>query len=85
MSNAQLSRMLFSARESIEMFADLVEAQTGRTDEYNRRLVAEIDEYRYMRGWSLHGFGGEDDGVPPNHQETVSAEDRHQRDESVSG
>jgi hypothetical protein len=59
---ARLSRLLFSARESIEMWADVVESRTGKRDEYNRRLVAEIDEYRAEQGWSPHGFGGEGAG-----------------------
>jgi hypothetical protein len=58
---AQLSRMLFSARESIEMLADMVEARMGVPDAYNRGLVAEIDAYRAERGWSPNGFGGEDE------------------------
>lgn len=55
----QLSRLLFEAREQIEMWADVVERQTGRSADYPRRLVAEIDAYRAERGWSPHGFGDE--------------------------
>ena len=56
---ARLSKLLFDARESIEMLAETVEARMGRRDEFNRRLVAEIDEYRAEQGWSPDGFGGE--------------------------
>jgi hypothetical protein len=54
-----LSRLLFESRERVEMARDMVESRTGQTDEWARRLVAEIDEYRAARGWSPHGFGGE--------------------------
>lgn len=57
---ARLSKMLFSARESIEMWADVVESQTGKESNHERRLVAEIDAYREERGWSPHGFGREE-------------------------
>lgn len=43
------------------MFADVVEARAGRRDEWSRRVVAELDAYRAERGWSPHGFGGEND------------------------
>lgn len=56
---ARLSRLLFEARESLEMWADVVEARTSRADEYTRGLVARIDGYRAGRGWSPHGLGGE--------------------------
>jgi hypothetical protein len=56
---ARLSKMLFSARESLEMWADVVERRSGRSDDFTRGLVREIDEYRAERGWSPHGFGGE--------------------------
>jgi hypothetical protein len=58
---ARLSRMLFEARERVDMARDMVEIRTGKTDEWARRLVAEIDAYRAERGWSPHGFGGEED------------------------
>jgi hypothetical protein len=58
-AEARLSKMLFEARERSEMFTDIVEGQTGKRDEWGRRLVAEIDAYRAERGWSPHGFGGE--------------------------
>lgn len=55
----RLSRLLFAARESAEMFADVVESRTGKQDNHNRALVKEIDDYRAEKGWSPHGFGGE--------------------------
>jgi glutamine synthetase len=58
-TDAELSRLLFEARESVEMWADVVEARTGKADNYTRGLVARIDAYRAERGWSPHGFGGE--------------------------
>jgi hypothetical protein len=62
MSNqASLSRMLFEARERIEMAADVVESQMGKADHHGRKLVAEIDAYRAEQGWSPYGFGGETD------------------------
>jgi hypothetical protein len=58
---ARLSKMLFTARESVEMLADIVERRMVQPDKHNRRLVAEIDAYRAERGWNPHGFGGETD------------------------
>lgn len=57
--NRRLSALLFRARESIEMWADVVEARTGQADNYNRQFVRAIDDYRAEHGWSPHGFGGE--------------------------
>lgn len=57
---AKLSRLLFDAREQIEMWADVVERGTGQPADHLRRLVAEIDAYRAEHGWSPHGFGGEE-------------------------
>lgn len=54
----ELSRLLFEARESCEMWADVVEKRVG-PDTYTRGLVERIDAYRAARGWSPHGFGGE--------------------------
>ena len=56
---ARLSKMLFDAREQIEMWSDVVERRSGQESKHTRRLVAEIDAYRAERGWSPHGFGGE--------------------------
>lgn len=59
LDNRLLSRILFEARERVEMSADVVERQSGREDGWGRRLVAEIDDYRERRGWPPDGFGGE--------------------------
>lgn len=56
---ARLSKLLFEAREQIEMWADAVGGRTGRSTDYLRGLVARIDAYRAERGWSPNGFGGE--------------------------
>lgn len=58
---AELSRLLFEAREQIDMWADVVEARTSKPANYTRDLVKRIDLYRAERGWSPHGFGGESD------------------------
>lgn len=57
--NARLSKLLFTAREAIEMLADIVSARTHQNPLHLRELVCEIDNYRADRGWSPHGFGGE--------------------------
>lgn len=62
--DARLSKMLFEAREAVDMYADIVRSQTGKVDPWLRRLVDEIDTYRSERGWSLDGFGGEGSGAP---------------------
>lgn len=54
-----LSRLLFEARERVDMAADVVEARTGKHDIHGRRLVEQLDELRAKMGWSAHGFGGE--------------------------
>lgn len=54
-----LSRLLFEARESVEMLADIVEGQEGKPATHQRDLVARIDDYRFESGWSPDGFGGE--------------------------
>lgn len=64
--NARLSKMLFEAREAIEMYADVVEAQAGRPDPWLRGLTAKIDAYRAEHGWTPDGFGGELDGSVPD-------------------
>lgn len=61
---AMLSRMLFTAREQLTMWADVVTARTGRQDPSLAALIAEIDAYRAQRGWSPHGYGGEDGTGP---------------------
>lgn len=60
-TNAELSRLLFEAREQIEMWADVVEARTGQRDTWARSVLARLDAYRAERGWSPNGFGGEHD------------------------
>lgn len=57
---ARLSRILWDAREGLEMWADVVEAQTQKRDTGTREVIAEIDSYRDERGWSPNGFGGEE-------------------------
>ena len=56
-----VSRLLFEARERVEMSADVVEIQSGKTDTWGRRLIAEIDTYRTSQGWSPYGFGDEEE------------------------
>jgi hypothetical protein len=56
---AQLSKLLFEARELVDMLGDMVAARTGGADDWSRRVRDEIDAYRAERGWSPHGFGGE--------------------------
>jgi 5-methylcytosine-specific restriction endonuclease McrBC regulatory subunit McrC len=58
---ARLSKMLFEARELIDMFGDVTELQSGQNDTWARRVRDELDEYRAERGWSPHGFGNEVD------------------------
>jgi hypothetical protein len=61
--DARLSRLLWDAREWIEMYADHFARHHGRSvgiDSPLRRTVAEIDAYRAEQGWSPDGFGGED-------------------------
>jgi hypothetical protein len=58
--SAELSRMLFEARESIEMWADVIESKGGNPATHERGLIARVDEYRARQGWSPNGFGGEE-------------------------
>lgn len=61
MSDAErLSKLLWDARESLEMFADVLDSRVGRSDDI-RKQVRDIDAYRSEQGWSPHGFGGEVD------------------------
>jgi hypothetical protein len=55
-----LSRLLFESRERVEMHVDMVENRSGQRDDWGHRLVQEIDQYRDSRGWSRHGYGGEE-------------------------
>lgn len=58
-TDAELSKLLFMAREQIDMWADVVAARTGQRPEYIDSVRDCIDAYREERGWSQHGFGGE--------------------------
>jgi len=55
----QLSKLLFEARELIDMLGDIVEGRTGQTDTWSHRVRDEIDEFRQSQGWAPDGFGGE--------------------------
>jgi hypothetical protein len=57
---ARLSKLMFEAREAVEMYFDVTKARTGQTDRWLLRIVEEIDAYRAEHGWSPHGFGGEE-------------------------
>lgn len=54
----RLSKLLWDARESVEMWADVVEMRHGEAP-HVRGLVRRIDEFRAECGWSPHGFGQE--------------------------
>jgi hypothetical protein len=56
---ARLSKLLFDAREQIDMWATVVANRTGLRENGAARLRDEIDAYRAERGWSPNGFGGE--------------------------
>ena len=58
-SEAELSRLLFDAREIVSMYGDVVHARTGQRDDWCTRTRDGLDAYRAERGWSPHGFGGE--------------------------
>jgi hypothetical protein len=58
-SSRDLSRVLFEARERISMQIDVTESQTGKPDDWGRRLLLEIDSIRTREQWNPHGFGGE--------------------------
>jgi hypothetical protein len=59
--SARLSKLLFEARELVDMWRNHVEYATGDVDNWPRRVRDEIDAYRAERGWSPHGFGGEEE------------------------
>lgn len=61
MSNAEVSKLMFEAKESLEMWNDVVNAKMGRDDPYTKGLIDRIVEYRKTQGWSPNGFGGEDE------------------------
>lgn len=54
----ELSKLLFEARESLDMWADVVRAQY-KDDPYLRDLIARIDAYRAAQGWRSNGYGNE--------------------------
>lgn len=55
----QLSKLLFEAREAIDMLADMCESRAKVADTYDRDLVRRIDAYRFERGWNPDGYGNE--------------------------
>jgi hypothetical protein len=61
MQRGELSRLLFEARDIIDMFGDMVERQSGQSDPWSRRVRDEIDTYRAEQGWSPDGFDIEKD------------------------
>lgn len=61
MTDAELSRLLFMAREHLSMWLDVVEKRTGKIDRTVVETIAGLDQYRAERGWNPHGFGGEGD------------------------
>ena len=54
-----LSRLLFEARELIDMYADVVSRSSGTPDAWSTRVRDEIDAYRANRGWNPNGYGRE--------------------------
>jgi hypothetical protein len=60
-----LSKLLFEAREQIDMWGDVVAIRTGVQDNYTRGLRDRIDAYRADKGWSAGGFGGEQASTDP--------------------
>lgn len=55
----RLSKLLWDAREGLEMYADGLDAKFPGAGRWPRKTVADIDDYRAERGWSPDGFGGE--------------------------
>lgn len=59
-TDARLSRLLWDAREQVDMWADSVERRSHPgAGHAPRRVRDELDAYRAHRGWSPDGFGGE--------------------------
>ncbi len=56
---AQLSRLLYEAREEIDMWRVVVENRTGERAGRCRDLIERIDRYRREQGWNPDGYGGE--------------------------
>lgn len=82
--DAEISKLLYEAREAIEMFADLAEATALKPAAYERGLVARIDAFRKARGWSADGFGGEDDPDRVLAEITASLADIYKRHAALS-
>lgn len=61
LTDAELSRLMFAARETIGQYAELVGELHPRESASKRALAlcGEIDAYRVSRGWDPNGFGGE--------------------------
>ena len=55
-----LSAVLFAAREQISMWGDVIEARAGVRDVHTDSVRNSVDAYRAKRGWSPHGYGGEE-------------------------
>ncbi len=62
-SAAHVSKFLFEAREEIEMWADVVESQTGKPARHTRQILATLDNFRVDQGWNKDSFGGEEGPV----------------------
>ena len=58
MTPAEMSKMLFCAREQLSMWSD-VWISAGKRDMSLEGLIEQIDAYRASKGWSPSGFGGE--------------------------
>lgn len=59
----RLSKLLYEARDVIDMYLAIIERRLDKPDHYSRRVRDEIDAYRAERGWSPDGFGGEHEGA----------------------
>jgi hypothetical protein len=59
--DARLSKLLWDAREYLDMFGDIAMARypNGGPTISIHKVRDEIDAYRSERGWSPNGFGGE--------------------------
>lgn len=65
--DADLSKLLWDAREIASMYGDVVQGMTGSTDNWIADTVERIDAYRASRGWSPSGYGGESPPKPRPH------------------
>lgn len=59
MTPAEVSKLLFEARELIDMYGDVVARATGCRAAHVDDVRDRLDAYRAARGWSRNGFGGE--------------------------